>query len=61
MLEPDGSPQHGAHAEPGAGDRDGGGRELAAEGVLADVAPTVLGLLGVAQPEQMTGGSLIVS
>jgi 2,3-bisphosphoglycerate-independent phosphoglycerate mutase len=29
------------------------------DGVLADVAPTVLELLGVRQPEGMSGGSLI--
>jgi 2,3-bisphosphoglycerate-independent phosphoglycerate mutase len=28
-------------------------------GILADVAPTVLQLMGVAQPEQMTGKSII--
>ncbi len=28
-------------------------------GRLADIAPTILGLLGIAQPEQMTGRSLI--
>ena len=31
------------------------------EGVLADVAPTVLQLLGIAQPETMSGGSTIES
>jgi 2,3-bisphosphoglycerate-independent phosphoglycerate mutase len=39
-----------------------GGREyvkLRPRGVLADVAPTVLDLLGVQQPEEMTGRSLI--
>ena len=34
---------------------------LQGEGVLADVAPTVLELLGVPQPEEMSGGSLIES
>lgn len=29
------------------------------EGILADVAPTVLELLGLAQPEGMSGRSLI--
>ena len=28
-------------------------------GVLADVAPTVLKLMGVVQPEQMTGKALV--
>ena len=59
MLEPDGSPNtaHSLNPVPlivtveGVGLRDGG--------VLADVAPTVLELLGVSQPEQMTGRSLL--
>ena len=29
-------------------------------GVLADVAPTILDIMGVAQPAEMTGKSLIV-
>jgi 2,3-bisphosphoglycerate-independent phosphoglycerate mutase len=32
-----------------------------ADGVLADVAPTLLDMLGLAQPKQMTGKSLLVS
>jgi 2,3-bisphosphoglycerate-independent phosphoglycerate mutase len=59
MLEPDGSPNtaHSLNPVPlivtvdGAGLRDGG--------VLADVAPTVLELLGFEQPEAMTGRSLL--
>jgi 2,3-bisphosphoglycerate-independent phosphoglycerate mutase len=60
MLEPDGSPNT-AHSlnpvplivtVPGLGLRQG-------DGILADVAPTVLELLGVARPVQMTGSSLI--
>ena len=59
MLEPDGSPNT-AHSlnpvpvivtMPGLHLRDGG--------VLADVAPTILELLGYEQPTQMTGVSLI--
>jgi 2,3-bisphosphoglycerate-independent phosphoglycerate mutase len=59
MLEEDGVSPHTAHTtnlvpailtEPGANLR---------EGELSDVAPTVLGLLGFAQPLQMTGKSLI--
>jgi len=58
MLEPDGSPNT-AHSlnpvplivtSPGLSLRDGG--------ILADVAPTALDLLGIAQPEAMTGRSL---
>jgi 2,3-bisphosphoglycerate-independent phosphoglycerate mutase len=59
MLEPDGSPNT-AHSlnpvplivtVPGLDLRDGG--------VLADVAPTVLQLLGVERPEAMTAKSLV--
>ena len=35
------------------------GARLEREGILADVAPTVLALLGIEQPEQMTGRSLL--
>lgn len=68
MIAEDGGP-HTAHThnpvelflvalgEPEAA--DGSRRELAAEGVLADVAPTVLELLGLPQPESMTGRSLL--
>jgi 2,3-bisphosphoglycerate-independent phosphoglycerate mutase len=60
MLEPDGSPNT-AHSlnpvplivtVPGAS-------VTASGGVLADVAPTVLRVLGVRQPEGMTGRSLV--
>ena len=74
MLEPDGSPNtaHSLNPVPlivvGHGEEDGdsdtdggdGGLELRADGgVLADVAPTVLELLGIDQPAAMTGRSLI--
>jgi 2,3-bisphosphoglycerate-independent phosphoglycerate mutase len=60
MLEPDGSPDtaHSLNPVPlivtdeAATLRDGG--------VLADVAPTVLQLLGIEQPAAMTGQSLLV-
>ena len=59
MLEPDGSPNtaHSLNPVPvivtaeGAALRDGG--------ILADVAPTILELLGIDQPEAMTGRSLL--
>jgi 2,3-bisphosphoglycerate-independent phosphoglycerate mutase len=62
MLEEDGSPDT-AHSlnpvplvvtspHPPADGVDG-------EGILADVAPTVLALLGIEQPEAMTGRSLL--
>ncbi|HEV7174437.1 MAG TPA: 2,3-bisphosphoglycerate-independent phosphoglycerate mutase, partial [Solirubrobacteraceae bacterium] len=59
MLEDDGSPNT-AHSlnpvpvivtVPGLAPRGGG--------TLADVAPTILQMLGIAQPEAMTGRSLI--
>ena len=31
------------------------------DGILADVAPTILSLMGIAQPDEMSGRSLIVS
>jgi 2,3-bisphosphoglycerate-independent phosphoglycerate mutase len=59
MLEPDGSPNtaHSLNPVPLVVTVDGVG--LRDEGVLADVAPTVLELLGIEQPEQMTGRSLL--
>jgi len=35
------------------------GMKLRDEGILADVAPTVLQVLGIEQPREMTGKSLI--
>ncbi|HWX45346.1 MAG TPA: 2,3-bisphosphoglycerate-independent phosphoglycerate mutase [Solirubrobacteraceae bacterium] len=61
MLQPDGSPNT-AHTSnpvpliltlPGL-------RLLQREGILADVAPTILALLGIPQPEEMSGSSLIL-
>jgi 2,3-bisphosphoglycerate-independent phosphoglycerate mutase len=62
MLEPDGSPntQHSLNPVPVIV-TSGAVRALADGGVLADVAPTVLALLGMAQPNAMTGRSLIGS
>ena len=61
MLEPDGTPQHGALAQSGAAGRHGRRDcELRDGGILADVAPTALDLLGIEQPAAMTGRSLIV-
>jgi 2,3-bisphosphoglycerate-independent phosphoglycerate mutase len=60
MLEPDGSPNT-AHSlnpvplivtSPGVALREGGG-------ILADVAPTILHALGIEQPAEMTGRSLV--
>jgi len=60
MLEPDGSPNtaHSLNPVPLIVTLHGIG--LAPDGgILADVAPTVLELLGVAQPSAMTGHSLL--
>ena len=59
MLEPDGSPNtaHSLNPVPVIITTDG--LELREEGILADIAPTVLDLLGIPQPAQMTGQSLI--
>jgi 2,3-bisphosphoglycerate-independent phosphoglycerate mutase len=59
MLEPDGSPNtaHSLNPVPLVVTVEDG--RLRDGGVLADVAPTVLALLGVDQPEAMTGRSLL--
>jgi 2,3-bisphosphoglycerate-independent phosphoglycerate mutase len=61
MLEPDGSPNtaHTSNPVPLIVTLPGV-RLLEHEGILADVAPTVLGLLGISQPEEMSGRSLIL-
>jgi 2,3-bisphosphoglycerate-independent phosphoglycerate mutase len=58
MLEPDGSPNtaHSLNAVPVV--LTAAGLSLRS-GVLADVAPTVLEVLGIEQPDAMTGRSLI--
>ena len=60
MLEPDGSPntQHSLNPVPLVVTSPAA-EELASGGVLADVAPTVLALLGIAQPGEMSGRSLL--
>jgi 2,3-bisphosphoglycerate-independent phosphoglycerate mutase len=42
-----------------APDGTDGGRRIREGGTLADVAPTMLALAGVAKPEEMTGESLL--
>ncbi len=60
MLEPDGSPNTAHSMNPVPLILTSPGLELRArEGILADVAPTVLELLGIEQPGAMTGRSLI--
>ena len=62
MLEPDGSPNtaHSLNPVPLIVTLDGVKLDPA-PGMLADVAPTVLALLGIQQPAEMTGRSLLVS
>jgi 2,3-bisphosphoglycerate-independent phosphoglycerate mutase len=61
MLEPDGSPNTAHSLNPVPLIVTEPDLELRLEGgILADVAPTVLDLLGIPQPAQMTGTSLIV-
>ena len=59
MLEEDGSPDTAHSLNPVPFIVTAGADALAGEGILADVAPTALALLGVEQPEQMTGRSLL--
>jgi len=59
MLEPDGSPNTAHSLNPVPLILTVPGLDLASGGVLADVAPTVLEMLGVQQPAAMTGHSLI--
>jgi 2,3-bisphosphoglycerate-independent phosphoglycerate mutase len=59
MLEPDGSPNTAHSLNPVPVIVTMPGLTLREGGVLADVAPTVLELLGYDQPEAMTGSSLI--
>jgi 2,3-bisphosphoglycerate-independent phosphoglycerate mutase len=59
MLEPDGSPNTAHSLNPVPVIVTEPGLDLRDEGVLADVAPTILQLLGVKQPSEMTARSLI--
>jgi 2,3-bisphosphoglycerate-independent phosphoglycerate mutase len=59
MLEPDGSPNTAHSLNPVPLIVTAEGLELRDGGILADVAPTVLDLLGIPQPEAMTGRSLL--
>jgi 2,3-bisphosphoglycerate-independent phosphoglycerate mutase len=59
MLEPDGSPNTAHSLNPVPLVVTVPGLELADGGRLADVAPTVLDLLGIEQPDAMTGRSLV--
>jgi 2,3-bisphosphoglycerate-independent phosphoglycerate mutase len=59
MLEEDGSPDtaHSLNPVPFLVALEGA--RLVGEGILADVAPTTLALLGIEQPPEMTGRSLL--
>jgi 2,3-bisphosphoglycerate-independent phosphoglycerate mutase len=59
MLEPDGSPNTAHSLNPVPLIVTVPGLELRDGGILADVAPTVLQVLGEAQPAAMTGTSLV--
>ncbi len=62
MLEPDGSPNTAHSLNPVPFILTAGGVSLTAEqGILADVAPTILELLEIEKPPQMTGRSLIAA
>jgi 2,3-bisphosphoglycerate-independent phosphoglycerate mutase len=61
MLEPDGSPNTAHSLNPVPLIVTAEGLELRDQGILADVAPTALDLLGIPQPEPMTGRTLIVA
>jgi 2,3-bisphosphoglycerate-independent phosphoglycerate mutase len=59
MLEPDGSPNTAHSLNPVPLITTVEGVRLREGGILADVAPTVLELLGIEQPPEMTGRSLL--
>jgi 2,3-bisphosphoglycerate-independent phosphoglycerate mutase len=61
MLEPDGSPNTAHSLNPVPLIVTAEGLALRDHGILADVAPTALELLGIEQPEAMTGRSLLVA
>ncbi len=60
MLEPDGSPNTAHTLNPVPLIVTVEGTRVREEGILADVAPTVIELLGMEQPPEMTGRSLMV-
>ena len=61
MLEDDGSPNTAHSLNPVPLIVTVPGVRLREEGILADVAPTVLELLGIEQPDAMTGESMLRS
>jgi 2,3-bisphosphoglycerate-independent phosphoglycerate mutase len=61
MLEPDGSPNTAHSLNPVPVIVTVPGLRLRSGGLLADVAPTILAMLGIEQPDEMSGQSLIES
>ena len=61
MLQPDGSPHtaHTTHLVHCLYVSADAGRYTMADGILADVAPTLLEMLGICKPAAMTGSSLL--
>jgi 2,3-bisphosphoglycerate-independent phosphoglycerate mutase len=59
MLNDDGSPNTAHSLNPVPFIVTNGADSLDGEGILADVAPTALALLGIEQPAEMTGRSLL--
>jgi 2,3-bisphosphoglycerate-independent phosphoglycerate mutase len=59
MLNADGSPNTAHSLNPVPFVVTAGAEALDGEGILADVAPTALALLGIGQPPEMTGRSLL--
>ncbi len=60
MKEPDGSPMTAHTTNPVPFILCGAGSELRSGGRLADIAPTILDVMGLACPEEMDGKTLIV-
>ena len=60
MKEADGSPMTAHTTNPVPFILVGAGSELRQGGCLADIAPTILDVLGLNQPEEMTGKTLII-
>jgi 2,3-bisphosphoglycerate-independent phosphoglycerate mutase len=59
MLEDDGSVSTAHSLNPVPFIVTADGASLDGEGILADVAPTILALMGIEQPAEMTGRSLL--
>jgi len=62
MIATDGTPHtaHSTNPVPLVFIENGAEEVLLSEGILADIAPTILGLLGLERPSAMTGKNLII-